>query len=265
VLRVIPSEVGPRQEPSRRLHSGHGCLPDKYELAKSGRSETVLTKVVTKLDSMHTRVGQRPRRRILKTPEAVAELRERVSCFPKQSGSRLMQMCGPIGEKANPAQAQTLCEHLGRRVLLSAPGTPPAIRPRGDGVDRDSLSGERSEVSARHGARHQRPCTLRLIPPVRQIGVSAAAGGKRRVARAAAGIRADDHDRHGAIQSTRRSHHCPPPTWKRITAQFTRATNHVNELETKIQAEVQKLAAVEKISGMPDRSWIRSTSCSPRC
>lgn len=203
-----------------------------------GRSELVLTKIVAKLDLTHEWTKARGGE-ILKTAEAMAELRQR-GAVTQQPGSALMQITA-IGD--TPAQAQTLantwaaafCEARLERRQQSARET------------MDTFAAPFEENAAKFQRATERVTKARaaLDPAIRHLETPPLPAENE----ALRALR-QEFTRMTMIvmvQSNQlaRSQSLPAAELEKITAQFTRATNQVNELETVIQAEVQKQEALK--------------------
>jgi uncharacterized protein involved in exopolysaccharide biosynthesis len=202
------------------------------------RSETVLTKVVVKLDLARA-WGQARGGEPLLTAEAVAELRKRVSVV-EQPGSALLQIAA-IAE--TPAQAQTLantwaaafCEaRLERRQQAAR-----------EVMDSLAAPFQENEAKFQRAAERVAKARATLDPAVRHLESPPlpTESVKLRELR-------QESTRMTMIvmvQSNQlaRSQSLPTADLQKLTDQFTRTTNHVNELETAIQAELQKQDALK--------------------
>ncbi len=202
------------------------------------RSETVLTKVVVKLD-LAREWGKARGGEPLPTAEAVAELRKRVSVV-EQSGSALLQIAA-IGE--TPAQAQTLantwadafCEaRLERRQQAAREVMDSLAAPYQENEAKFQRAAERvtkARTALDPAVRHlESPPLPTESPELREL--------RQESARMTMIV---------MVQSNQlaRSQSLPPADLQKLADQFTRTTNHVNELEAMIQAEMQKQEALQ--------------------
>jgi hypothetical protein len=202
------------------------------------RSEVVLTKVVTKLD-LAREWGQARGGEILKTAEAVAELRQRVSVV-EQPGSALLEIAA-IGE--TPAQAQTLantwaaafCEARLERRQQSAR----------EAMDTFATPFQENEAKFQRATERVAKARAALDPAVRRLEsppLPTESPKLRELRQESARM-----TMIVMVQSNQlaRSQSLPPDDLQRQIDQFTHTTNHVNELETAIQAEMQKQEALK--------------------
>lgn len=232
-VRVIRGESDLAQLPA----AASDALFQQNE-SEVSRSETVLTKVVTKLDL--TREWAKDRGgETLPTAEAVAQLRKHISVV-QQPGSALLQIAAI---EKTPAQAQTLantwaaafCEaRLERRQQSAREAMATIAAPFQENEAKFQRATERL-TKARAALD---PAVRHLESPPLPVESAALRELRQESARMTMIV---------MVQSNQltRSQSLPAADLEKITAQFTRTTNHVNELETAIQAELQKQEALK--------------------
>lgn len=232
-VRVIRGEAD-----LAKLPAAASDLVFQQNESEVSRSEVVLTKVVTRLD-LAREWGKARGGEPLPSAEAVAELRKRVSVI-EQPGSALLQIAA-IGE--TPAQAQTLantwaaafCEARLERRQQSAR----------EAMDTFATPFQENEAKFQRATERVAKARATLDPAVRQLEsppLPTESAKLRELRQESARM-----TMIVMVQSNQlaRSQALPAADLEKLTAQFTRTTNHVNELETAFQAEVQKQEALK--------------------
>lgn len=204
------------------------------------QSETVLVKVIEKLDLNRAWGNEFGVGTVLKTAESAALLRERVT-VSQQPGASVLQIAA---RDKNPAQAQLLANTLAeafcearleqrRRVAQEA-----LTALEGPFQENDAKYQKAAALVTQARAALD-PAIRAQNPPPAPTQSDALDGLLQDSARLTMAV---------MMQSNQlaRSQSLPTEELQKLVAKFTRTTNQWNETEARIQAETQKLAALNK-------------------
>ena len=233
-VRVIRSESDLAKLPSNMADSVF-----QQTQAEVVQSEPVLVKVIEKLDLNHAWGKEFGPDIVLKTIESAALLRSRTS-VSQQPGSSMLQIAAT---DKNPAQAQLLAN------TLAAAFCEARLEYRQQSA-RETMATfatpfQENEAKFRRATERIAKARAALDPAVRQLEsppLPTESPKLRELRQESARM-----TMIVMVQSNQlaRSQSLPPADLQKLTDQFTRTTNHVNELETAIQTETQKQEALK--------------------